>query len=130
MGGYIIVYIITTIPLKKNYLSNNRNDTLYNKKLFQLPIFYCCHVLFSHPPKDTLVISKTREKRGNCLNSMVLLRMGFKHSIYVYDLTLKKKGCGNLWVEGSYIYINDSYVGHSGDGPRVRGSGCGRPQGE
>lgn len=32
-----------------------------------------------------------------------------------------KKGCGNLWVEGSYIYINDSYVGHSGDGPRVRG---------
>lgn len=33
----------------------------------------------------------------------------------------KKKGCGNLWVEGSYIYINESYVGHSGDGPRVRG---------
>lgn len=24
-------------------------------------------------------------------------------------------------MEGSYIYINDSYVGHSGDGPRERG---------
>lgn len=30
------------------------------------------------PPKDTLVISKTKEKRGNSLNSMVLLRMVFQ----------------------------------------------------
>lgn len=95
--------IITTIPLK-NYLSNNRNGTLYNKKLFQLPVFCCHHVLFSQPQRILLLFQKHKRKEETLWIQWCCWEWCFKHSTYICDLSLKRKaGVISGWREVTFI---------------------------